>query len=233
MLKSTLTILALALVAAPVVALDTHQFTIDPAKSYVAVALGLNPPTISPLVGTYSLKLGTPTGAVNTRDWSVAAELDTVNASNTALLSLTIPGATYTIDPGNFGIIDFNQNKAAIPSTTLAVEAANVFKGTISTDVHKNIWMSLNGGTPTLDNGWQMFPDPGAPVSQFNSPFTIRVSDADWLGVAGTGNLESQIQGVAYKSGIIYTVNIVGRTPEPATLGLLALGALGLLRRRR
>lgn len=236
MLKSMIAICALALVAAPVVALDTYEFVIDPAKSSIAVALGLNPPTTSPLVGTYSLKLGTPSGAFNTRNWSVAAELDTVNATNTAGLSLTIPGATYTIGVGDFGIIDFNQNKGAIPSTTLAADPMilNAYTGTISTDVHKNIWMSMNGGTPELDSGWQMFPDPGAPVSAYNSPFVIRVSDADWLGVTGAGDLESQIQGVAYKGGIIYTVNIYGRVvPEPATLGLLGLAGLVVLRRRK
>jgi hypothetical protein len=236
MRKYILTVCVLALAAAPVVALDTYQFVIDPAKSSIAVAVGLNTPATSPLVGTYSLKLDTPSGTFNTRNWSVLAEMDTVNATNTAAMAVSPGlGVVYSIDIGDFGIVDFNQDKGAIPSTTLVADAANVYKGTISTGVHKNILTSLNGAPKSLDTGWQMFPDPGVPVSQYNAPFTIRVSDADWLGVAGTGQLESQIQGVAYKGGIIYTVNICGRVvPEPATLGLLlGLAGLSLLRRRR
>ena len=207
-----------------------QSFAIDPAKSSITISQFVGAGS-SPLAGTFSLDLGAPTGAFPHQAWNVPTSFDTISASNTSPISVTIaaPGPllyTLGVGVGGFGLTDWNQNKLAIPSTTLA-NGPDISSGVLTTDVHKNINYTLalppNPAIPqTPDTGW------------VSMPWDIQVSDADWLTVAGTGDTEAHLHGsVLGNFSITYTIDLWGRSvPEPATLGLLGAGVLACLRRR-
>ena len=220
-----------AMLAVPTAALaGNYNFVIDPAKSSITLTQFAGSGS-SPLSGTYSLNLGDPSGLYNTRNWNVSAALDTISTVNTQGISMTVvgPGPTFYalgVAAGGFGLTDWNQNKLAIPSTTLA-NGPNISDGAISTDAHKNISYTINGAPQPADTAWVTMDAPG---------WSIQVSDYDHLAVAGTGDVESHIHAqVLGGLSILYTVDLWGRgqVPEPGTLGLLGAAGLALLRRRR
>jgi hypothetical protein len=121
--------------------------------------------------------------------------------------------------------MDWNQNKAAIPSTTLA-GGPNVSSGALNTEILLSIFDRVSSSYITKN---------GASGEWFLMPWSLQVSDDDWLAVAGTGDVESHVTATYFdKNFIKYVTNLYGRgtIPEPATIGLLALGGLALLRRR-
>lgn len=217
--------------AVPAVAANQYDFTLDQAKSSITITLPVfagGASTTSPLSGTYSLMLGDPSGTYNTRDWNVQASLNTISATNTAQMLLVAPlvGINVQVDPGDFNAMDWNQNKGAIPSTTLA-GGPNISSGTLATEILLSIFDRVSNSYITNN---------GASGEWFLMTWSIQVSDDDWLAVAGTGDVESYVTATYYDKNLIkYVTKLYGRgtlIPEPATMALLALGGLALLRRR-
>ncbi|GMV96084.1 MAG: PEP-CTERM sorting domain-containing protein [Phycisphaerae bacterium] len=204
-----------AMLAAPALA-ATHVFTLDSSPGKSRIMITGTTSTSSPMAGSITLNLGDPSGSFNTRDWDVPMSFETLTARNTQAMSFLIGFALVTVDVDKFGLVDFNQDKGAIPSTVLA-GGPNISTGVLATGVKKDILSNLGP-----DTGWE---------SGFN--WNIEVADADHLGVAGTGDLETHVSGTVVRSGVTYELHLYGRTPEPATLSLLGLGGLLGLRRRR
>jgi len=233
-----------AVMIVPAVAADQYNFTLDESKSKVTITLpaGLGS-TSSPLSGTYSLKLDPPSGTYNTRNWNVLTSLNTINATNTSTMTLMVnsppaPEPIYVrVDPGDFDAMDWNMNKAAIPSTTLA-GGPNISSGAIGTSTFPN----PPDGTEILVSIYNQLTmsyitNNGAAGEWIMMNWGIQVSDDDWLSVAGTGDVESHVSAIFIDTdtfNIVYDVQLYGRgtIPEPATMSLLALGGLALLRRR-
>ncbi len=229
-----------ALLVAPAAAADQYDFTLDQAKSSITITLpaGLGSAN-SPLSGTYSMKMDPPSGAYNTRNWNVLTSLNTIAATNTSTMTLMVPAQNIYVQvlPGGFQAMDWNMNKAAIPSTTLA-GGPNISSGAIGTAP----FPLPSDGTEILLSIFNQFTGTyitknGASGEWFKMNWSIQVSDDNWLGVAGTGDVESHVLATYIDgNGIRYDTNLYGRgalVPEPATMGLLALGGLALLRRRR
>ncbi len=227
MLRVCAVVTLIGALVVPAAAADKYQFTLDASKSTITIQLPAfmgGGSTASPLVGTYSMMLDPPSGS-----WNVAASLDTVSATNTGQLSLSAPSYNiYVVSyPGDFKAMDWNQNKAAIPSTTLSGGPNISSSSSLSTAILVSIFNELNQAYVTAN---------GAAGEWDLMNWNIAVSDADWIGVAGAGQVESHVRGSYMdKNYITYVADLYGRgdiVPEPATLGLLALSSLALLRRR-
>jgi len=228
MLRSSAVIGLVSILVAPAAATEMHSFTIDPAKSTFTASVVVFGITFSgggPVAGTYSMMLEPPSGIYPTRNWNVTASLDTISATNTTQIHFVVPTfADVLLNPGDFNAMDFNMTKGAIPSTVLS-GGPNISSGTLSTEILVSVYDQNMPGYVT-DNGAAGEWDP--------MNWNIQVSDADYLGVAGVGDVESHLSAVyTAPNGITYTTELYGRlVPEPATMGLLALGGLALLRRR-
>jgi len=218
-----------AMLAVPMAALAAnYDFVIDPVKSSITIAQFAGAGS-SPLSGTYSLDLGDPSGAYPNRSWNVSAALDTISTVNTQDVTITVvgPGPTFyslAVAAGGFGLTDWNSDKLAIPSTTLA-NGPPISDGAIDTDAHKNISYSVDNIPYPVDTAWTKMDAPG---------WSIQVSDDGHLGVAGVGPVESHIHAqVLGNLSILYTIDLWGRAvPEPGMLSLVGAAGLVLLRRR-
>ncbi len=167
-------------------------------------------------------------------DTSLATGAVTVSNANTALGGSGIIGGSTTMNTGTIlspgtspGTITFNQDLslaggAGTAGTTVVFEAGDLV------DVN---------GTLTLNSGWNLNVttgfQSGGSVTLFTFgtagvTFSLAADITDNTGLGLTlGTLQLQ------QVGNTIVLNGVSVVPEPTTLGLLGLGAVGLMRRRR
>lgn len=228
MLRTCAVVGLLAVVVSPVSAATKYDFTIDPAKSSFAVSYSFIK-SGSPVSGKFSLMLDAPSGNVGTRNWNVGTSLDTVNAATTTTFNFKIPlsDIDYTIAAGDAKLMDWNANKGSIPSTALA-GGPNISTGAIPTELLVSVFAHSN-----YYNVDSYITKNGAAGEWILMNWNVELADADWLSVAGTGDLEAHISTVyTATNGVTYTTILYGRTPEPSTLALLGAGVMFLRRRR-
>ena len=164
-------------------------------------------------------------------------------------IGLTLTGASSTqnlIRPdGSINGLDLSGARTLVGRNYTAAH--------IPIEVHTRMTMGTNGTVQVVldGNGWgsTISFDPGIPVSlggTLDVTFAAGVSPAsllgtpiqlfDWSGVTPTGQFAWQDDlpaGYSWDTSQLYIAGYITETPEPATLSLLALGAVGILRRGR
>ena len=208
------------------------MFTIDPARSYTELGFYGAPSFTygsSPLVGEYGVMTMNPVA-----NWANGVfELETISAVSTTSFSFGFGAVTGIFqNPGDLTFTDFDEGDN---DQGFAWGEPAVASGTIYTEVYVYGVGYLSALSPpyfTLDE-W-IGP----------APFVTQLAWDDNLGVNGAvaGDVESVIHlrglyPVQTGTTIDFILHLEGQgviqVPEPATLSMLGLACLPLLRRRR
>jgi hypothetical protein len=222
------------LVAGPALAAGPgtdYKFILDRNQSFIEMGFDGAPSFTygsSPLEGHFTLNL---TGGPG--DWSGNCEAEGVSVSNTEAYSFGFGATTmHYLAPDTVRITDFDQ----WDEDSTAIAGTPVASGTLMTEMFVYAAGYMSALSPPYFTLSEWVPDtpPGYP---YGIPWQIQVADDNNLGINRPGTPEAtmymygqyEVQTGVYLN---FYINLAGAVPEPGTISLLALGALGLLRRR-
>ena len=242
-MRGLVALVVLALVAGPALAAgpgNDTTFVLDESQSFIEMGFYGSPSFTygsSPLAGSFVLNLS------NTEclpaDWNVHCEFEGINAASTAPFSFGFGATTmHWLTAGALQLTDFDEydndscelaGGPAISSCTMVTQMYVYGIGYMS---------ALSPPYFTLD---EWVPHEAAPG--YGLPFAVQVANDNSLGIGGAGapEVESTIHMRGFypvQTGVTldFILHLAGQgacVPEPATLGLVGLAGLALLRRRR
>ena len=189
---------------------------------------------------------GIPTGstAPSESDPNTVFRFQAAAANNTVYLSTATPSASFTLNaPGRYSTLSFlatglNAGPAFNYSFNYTTGAPTTGSGTAPDNFgNPNIGLTLNGRVDILSNGPSDVDSGNPRLYQINSTgidsaralasITLTATNLAGAGPSAATVGQGGTQGIAF-FGFSGTA-----VPEPASLGLLGLGGLTLLRRRR